>query len=418
MNVQSTPPASPATGEGDSITARLAARYVRAEPGTRHLARFEDLRAVLRSDGMHQAGAADSPTEKDDPTRASIFFLSGDEHRRRRGAIIGFFTPKAIATRHMPIIAATADRLIAEFQRKGRTRLDDMSFMLTSTVVAEIVGLTETPLRPMMRRIERANGTPDVWRGGIRKLLAPIKSRFYAMAFLLRDVKPTIAARRRERREDLISRLLDEGRSDIEILVECTTFGLAGMGTTREFVVVAALHLFGKDALRRRFLDGDDAEKMEILKEILRLEPQASMIYRTAGEAVQGASAETARAGERLSLEIRAANLDEAAVGPNPLQIDPDRARKMKNNGAWMSFGDGAHFCPGWQVALTETRVLLDRLFRVPGLRLTRYPDMKWTPPMLQSYQFLNAVIECDPVQPRSATMGQERRQGITGDRE
>ncbi|MCP5401843.1 MAG: cytochrome P450 [Novosphingobium sp.] len=374
----------------------MAAAHVFPEPGTRHVRRFEQLRAVLRNDAMRQNGASLSPTEKEDPTLASIFFLHGDEHRRRRGAIIGFFTPKAIATRHMPIITETADRLIADFRNKGRARLDDMSFMLTSTVVAEIVGLTETPLRPMMRRIEMANGTPDVWRGGIRKLLAPLKSRLFGMAFFIRDVKPAIAARRKQRREDVISRLLDEGRSDIEILVECTTFGLAGMGTTREFVVVAALHLFENEDLRRRFLEGGDAEQMEILKEILRLEPQASMIYRTAAERVEGVLPETIEKGERLSLGIRAANIDEEAVGPNPEKIDPDRARKMKNNGAWMSFGDGAHFCPGWQVALTETRILLDRLFRVPGVRLTRYPDMEWTPPMLQSYQFVNAVIECD----------------------
>jgi cytochrome P450 len=393
MNVQTKPP-SPS--EGDSITARLAARYVHPEPGTRHLARFEQLRTVLRSDGMRQGGAADAPIEKEDPTRASIFFLYGEEHRRRRGAIISFFTPKAIASRHMPIITATADHLIEQFRRKGRARLDDISFMLTSTVVAEIIGLTETPLRPMMRRIEMANGTADVWRGGIRKLLAPLKSRVFAMAFLFRDVKPAIAARRKQRREDLISKLLDEGRSDIEILVECTTFGLAGMGTTREFIVVAALHLFENEGLRSRFLAGDAADQTEILKEILRLEPQASMIYRTASEGVEAETLDTIAPGERLSLEIRAANLDEAAVGPDPLRIDPDRARKMKNNGAWMSFGDGVHFCPGWQVALTETRILLDRLFRVPGLRLTRYPDMEWTPPMLQSYQFVNAVIECD----------------------
>ena len=396
MNVQGKPSTPPEAGESDSITAHMAAHYVFPEPGTRHLWRFEDLRAVLRSDATRQGGAANSPTEKEDPTLASIFFLHGDEHKRRRGAIIGFFTPKAIATRHMPIISDTADKLIEDFCRKGRARLDDMSFMLTSTVVAEIVGLTETPLRPMMRRIEMANGTPDVWRGGIRKLLAPLKSRLFGMAFFLRDVKPAVAARRKQRREDVISRLLDEGRSDIEILVECTTFGLAGMGTTREFIVVAALHLFEKENLRRRFLDGDDAEKMEILKEILRLEPQASMIYRSSAERIEGVLPETIEAGEQLSLEIRAANLDEEAVGPNPGRIDPDRARKMKNNGAWMSFGDGAHFCPGWQVALTETRVLLDRLFRIPGIRLTRYPDMEWTPPMLQSYQFVNAVIECD----------------------
>ena len=381
----------------DSKTACMAARYVLPEPGTRHVSRFDQLRKILRNEAMHQNGAALAPIEKDDPTRASIFFLHGEEHKRRRGAIINFFTPKAVATRHLPIITEAADALIADFRRKGRVRLDDISFALTAKVVANIIGLTETPLLPMMHRIENANGTTDVWRGGIRKLLAPLKSRFYGMSFFLRDVKPAIAARRASRREDVISRLLDEGRSDTEILVECMTFGLAGFGTTREFIIVAAWHLFDNEPLRRRFVGGTDAERMAILMEILRLEPQASMIYRTATGAADDGTERPVAPGERLSLDIRAANLDEAVVGANPGRIDPDRAAKMKNNGAWMSFGDGAHFCPGWQVGLTETRILLERLFAVPGIRLERAPDLDWTPPMLQSYQFKNAVITCDP---------------------
>lgn len=398
MNIDAKAPAFKRLVDGDSITAGMAEIYVHPEPGTRHMRDFEELRAVLRNDAMRQDATPDTPIEKSDPARASIFFLYGEDHRRRRGALISMFTPKAIITRHMPVITETAETLIANFQKRGRARLDDMAFLLTATVVAEILGLTETPLRPMMHRIEMANPTPDIWRGGWRKLIAPLKSRLYGLAFLYRDVKPAIAARRTQRKDDVISKLLDEGRNDLEILVECMTFGLAGIGTTREFIVVAALHLFEKEDLRRRFVDGDDAEKMEILKEILRLEPQASMIYRTASDKVEQGLSRPIERGERLSLEIRAANLDETVVGPDPKRIDPDRARKMKNNGAWMSFGDGSHFCPGWQVGLTETRVLLDRLLRVPGLRLTRYPDMAWTPPMLQSYQFVNAVIECDRV--------------------
>lgn len=379
----------------DSKTASVGARYIAPEAGTRHLRHFAQLRAVLRHQGMHQNGATQSLTEKEDPTLASIFFLHGEAHRHRRAAIISFFTPKAITTRHMPLIEETADHLITTFRREGRARLDEMSTYLTSKIVTEIVGLNASPLLPMMHRIEAMNSTPAMWQGGLRKWLAPFKSRLFGLWFLYRDVKPAIAARRTARQEDVISRLLDEGRSDIEIMVECTTFGLAGMGTTREFIVVAALHLFDKPALRERFLCGDDGERMAILMEILRLEPQASMIYRTAREeATDGVV--PIEPGERMSLDIRAANLDENEVGPCPARIDPDRARKMKNNGAWMSFGDGPHFCPGWQVALTETRVMLDKLFRVPGIRLTRAPDMKWTPPMLQSYQFENCVIECD----------------------
>ena len=380
----------------DSKTAAMAAQLVLPDKGTTHVRRFEQLRAILRNAVMRQNGAPDAPNQREDPMMASIFFLHGEAHRRRRGAISNFFTPKAIATRHLPSIERTADQLLADFRRRGEARLDDISFHLTSHVVAEIIGLTETPLLPMMHRIESANGAPDIWRGGLRKLLAPLKSRYYGLSFFLRDVKPAIAARRQHRREDVISKLLDEGRSDMEIMVECMTFGLAGQGTTREFLVVAGWHMFDDDALRQRFLDGDDAGRTAILMEILRLEPQASMIYRTATGPVQDETTGAIAQGERLSLNVRAANLDQTVVGPDPARIDPDRAAKQKNNGAWMSFGDGAHFCPGWQLALAETRVLLDKLFRIPGVRLVRAPDIQWTPPMLQSYQLVNAVIACD----------------------
>lgn len=383
-------------GRTDSKTAAMAAHHVAPEAGTTHIHRFDQLRAVLRSAVMRQNGAPDAPNARDDPMMASIFFLHGEAHKRRRGAISGFFTPRAITTRHLPGIARTTDALLAEFRARGEAKLDEISFHLTAQVVAEIIGLTETPLLPMMHRIESANGAPAVWRGGFGKLIAPFKSWFYAMAFYLRDVRPAVAARRRQRRDDVISKLLDEGRSGLEIMVECMTFGLAGQGTTREFIVVAAWHLFDDAALRASFLDADEAGQTAILMEILRLEPQASMIYRTAMSALDDPAAGPIAAGERLSLNVRAANLDEALVGPDPARIDPGRATRQKNNGAWMSFGDGAHFCPGWQLALAETRLLLDRLFRIPGVRLVRAPDMQWTPPMLQSYQLVNAVIACD----------------------
>ncbi len=380
----------------DSKTAAMAARYVKAEPGTRLVDRFEHLRQILRNEAMRQSGVGVAPVEQNDPMRASIFFLDGEAHKQRRAAIIGFFTPKAIKTRHLPVMQASAERLIAQFRAKGRARLDVMSLRMAAAVVAEIVGLTESDIDAMSRRIEQSNGTPLAWRGGLGKLIAPLKSRFYGLLFFYRDVRPAIAVRRTARREDVISRLLDEGRSDMEVLVECATFGMAGMTTTREFIVAAAWHLFDKAALREQFLAGDEAEQNAILSEILRLEPVAGMIYRTADEDDRESTGEAISAGTRLSLHIRSANLDESAVGAEPDKLDPTRAARLRNNGAWMSFGDGVHFCPGWQVAITETRVFLDKLLRVPGVRLVRPPDMAWVPPMLQSYELRNAVIACD----------------------
>jgi cytochrome P450 len=385
-----------ARGGSDSKTLRMAAEVIAPEPGSRLVQRFADLRRVLRGAASLQSGVEVAPVEQDDPTRASIFFLDGEAHFKRRAAIAGFFSPQAINKLHMPVMQTTADALIAEFRASGQARLDQLSLRLAAAVAAEIIGLTNSDVAGMARRIEGASRATMAGRGGLWKVLAALLSRFYGLQVFTRDVLPAIAARRAARRQDVISRLLDEGRSDKEILVECMTFGLAGMTTTREFIVVAAWHLFEREDLRRSYLDGDDAAKMDILMEILRLEPVASMIYRTVGEDMEDVAAEGLAAGSRVSLCIRAANLDMAEVGPDPARLDPDRARRRKANASYMSFGDGDHRCPGWLVALTETRVFLDKLLRVPGVRLVRAPDIRWAPPMLMSYELRNAVIACD----------------------
>lgn len=96
-----------------------------------------------------------------------------------------------------------------------------------------------------------------------------------------------------------------------------------------------------------------------------------------------------------LAVSIRAANLDEAAVGACPHDIDPDRVRARGVGGAALSFGDGNHRCPGANVALQETRVFLDRLLRLPGIRLVREPAVRWVGE-LGSYEVRGAVVACD----------------------
>ena len=87
--------------------------------------------------------------------------------------------------------------------------------------------------------------------------------------------------------------------------------------------------------------------------------------------------------------------LDELGLEVSGQRLGPDRAQRMKTPGSYLSFGDGSHRCPGAQVALNESRVFLDRLLRVPGIRLQREPDLNWTE-ALMSYELRNAVVTCD----------------------
>jgi cytochrome P450 len=175
------------------------------------------------------------------------------------------------------------------------------------------------------------------------------------------------------------------------------TYAGAGMVTTREFIVVVAWHLFEKPELRARFLNGGEEEQYAILEEILRLEPVGMFLYRRSEDAVPQGLAEDVKPGSTYAIDLRAANQDEAAAGQCPHMIDPDRAKRMKVTGSYLSFGHGSHRCPGAQVALAETRIFIDRLFRIPGVRLEKAPRVQWCA-ALNSYELRDAVVTCKTV--------------------
>ena len=57
-------------------------------------------------------------------------------------------------------------------------------------------------------------------------------------------------------------------------------------------------------------------------------------------------------------------------------------------------FGDGPHRRPGAAVALHEGAFFLDRLFRVPGIRLAQMPTIT-SNPLVESYELRGAIVEC-----------------------
>ena len=387
--------AAPA-GPDERKSARMAERYARSSPGEFNVRDYQLGRHILRSPGMVQAGLGTNEVMVDDPAHAPVFFLDGEDHRRKRAAIARFFTPRAIHNHHRPVMEAMADELVGELRRRGRLRLDDAAWRLAVVVASEIVGLDDSRAPGMCRRLDAVLRQTDIYdMPPFRKLLASILARINVMIFYHKDVLPAIKRRRTMYEQDIISHLLAEGYSNKAILIECMTYATAGMATTREFITMAAWHLFDNDLLRQRFMSGDEAVQMAIIEEILRLEPVATFLRRRAeGQQPADGPAEI-RHGTTYAIDLRAINTDEAVTGPNPHVLDPDRAARMKVGGPYMSFGDGSHRCPGAQVALTESRIFLDRLFRVPGLRMVKTPAIGWNS-SLMSYELRGCVIACD----------------------
>jgi cytochrome P450 len=381
----------------DRKSARLASQHIALPPGTRVTGTFALARQVLRSGAMKQMLLGADRFKAQDPMKVPVIFLDGEPHRRKRSAIARFFTPRAVSTRYRIVMEQCTGALIQKLRSAGEARLDEISFQLAVTVAATIVGLTNSDQTALASRIDAALSSSllqaSTWMG---RLATELRRRYRVLIFFFRDVRPAIAARRAARQDDVISHLLDEGYSDSAILVECVTYAAAGMVTTREFIVMAAWHLFEDAALFKRFVDGSEEDQFAILEEILRLEPVASIIHRRADEDVAFQAADPMAASTLTAIDIRAVNSDAAVAGPCPYRLDPDRAKRMNTNGSFMSFGDGSHRCPGAQVALHETRIFLDRLLRVPGIRLQRRPDMAWHDELM-SYELRNARVSCDP---------------------
>jgi len=385
--------------QDDRKSAAIAAQRVKLPKNHKGISAFEQGRAILRSPAMKQAGLEGAELAMDNPEQAPVFFLDGEPHRRKRGAIARFFTPKIIETRHQRIMEETTGALLAELRAAGTGCLDQMSWRLAVSVAGEVVGLSiGLDERQKLRLAHDIEGIMERTRlVGFSGLKYRVMDLFYtirALRFHFRHVLPAIRDRRKVPREDIITHLIAENYSAKAILMECMTYAGAGMVTTREFIVMVAWHLLDRPDLRSRYLASGKEEQMAMLEEILRLEPVATLIYRSA-EASGLTLPEGISPGATYAINLRQANVDEAATGPCPFALDPDRAKRMSGNGAYLSFGDGAHRCPGAQLALTETRIFIDRLLRLPGIRLATPPRVDWND-ALMSYELRGAIVICD----------------------
>ncbi|MFD4574612.1 cytochrome P450 [Streptomyces sp. NPDC058417] len=340
-------------------------------------------REVLRHPDTVQAGLGVETVEKlPARSRRPVLYQDGPGHREQRRQTARFFTPRRVDEHYRPLMARVAEEQIAVLRAAGTAQLSDLSFTMAIEVVSDIIGLRHS--RPgLRRRLERF--FPE--RFGRPGLTSP--SGLYWLArqntswlrIHLADVRPAIRAHRRQQRDDLISHLLAGGCSPAEILGECLTYAAAGMVTTREFICVAAWHLFDDPELRGRYRAAAEPERLAMLQEILRLEPVVGRLARRTTAPLRLTTADGTASvgpGELITLYVDAANTDQRVVGPEAGRVRPGRVLGLGPGAAGLAFGDGAHRCPGSTVAVLEADALLSRLFALDGLRLAGRPRVSF----------------------------------------
>lgn len=371
--------------------------------GVWHIRGYQQAQAVLRSDCVRQAGFQAEMLEKlPNYMNPPILFLEGIQHQKQRRQTAKFFTPRTTDNQYRQLMKEFSEEIVADFMRAGRADLSQMSMKMAVRVAAQVVGLTDSRRKGMSGRIDHfLQQNPADFGWNFRQLKSFLQTQFDLLRFYLLDVQPAIKARQAAPKEDVISHLLASGYGNVEIMTECITYGAAGMVTTREFIGVAMWHCLKNRELHQLMLNADQETRYAFLHELLRLEPVVGSLYRrtTADLTLDHETSKvTIPAGALIELHIYAINGEESVVGQQPLHLCPNRemsARKPKVSQYVMSFGDGAHRCPGAYIAIQESDIFLRSILGLEGIRIEQPPTVTYNQ-IVKGYELRNFIIAVD----------------------
>lgn len=370
----------------------------RAEDGVWHITGYSEAKAVLLADVL-QAGFNAEVMEKIPMQVARpVLYQDGVPHREQRSQTQKFFTPSAVQQRHLPLMEQYANEIIADFKLTHQGDLNKMAARIATNVVADVVGLNNSPREGMARRLDTILHSDLDISITPAKIIPYLKLQAMVFQFIVRDVRPAVRARRAAPQEDLISHLLSKGYSEASIATECITYGAAGMVTTQEFICVVFWQMQRHPELRERFIQGDQPARFQVLHELLRLDPVVGHIFRRAASELQIPSdgqMVTIPAGAKIDLHLYEINADPRVVSGNPLEIDSQRSYDRGIPDSILGFGGGPHRCAGEHLAIAETDIFLRKLLAVPGLRIVKEPRMGRNE-TIQGYELREFLVAAD----------------------
>jgi cytochrome P450 len=318
--------------------------------------RFEPLAQLLPADKLRRMapilGTASRWTVLLDPP----------EHTRLRGLTQKGFSPKTLQPVRASVELLTNSLLDAVQDRREMELIADFALPLPAMVIADLLG-AEPEDYPRF----------SAWSKSIARLFAvsefsdefidELSQSFLELNNYLRGL---IEDRRRVRRHDLISHLLDvqeQGAllSDEEMQAECILLLVAGHETTVNLIGTStrALLLHPEQAQKLR---DKPSLMLNAIEEFLRYDG-VKWVTRMAREDIEIGGARI-DAGDLVVLVVGAANRD-------PSQFpDPDRLDITRTQGRHLGFGNGPHFCEGAPLARIEIEIAMNTLLRrIPQLR-------------------------------------------------
>ncbi|MFC8452997.1 cytochrome P450 [Kitasatospora sp. NPDC057223] len=297
----------------------------------------------------------------------SILQSNAPHHARVRSLIASVFTARRVAALE-PAVVAAVERLLDEMAGQGADGspvdfMDAFAFRLPVGVICELLGVPEADryrFRGLTADLTGALELVSLW--------SELEVADEAADELARYFAELAAQRRAHPEDDLVSALVqvaaaDTGRlSDQELLANLVLLLVAGFETTTNLLGNSLALLFEHPQVAAGLREGA-ISPAALTDEVLRFDSPVQLTSRIAltdGLTVEGVDVP---GGSVVFVLIGAANHDPARY-PDPSVFDPTRTDSQP-----LSFGGGAHYCLGSQLAKLEAAVAMPAL-------LARFPRL------------------------------------------
>jgi cytochrome P450 len=339
-----------------------AYRWLRDEMPVHHVAerdlwvlsRFEDVQAAVSDPARFSSekGISLAPIPFGDAIPPNLLTLDPPRHDQLRRLVSRAFTPRTVADLE-PRVREVTNELLDELVVDGHMDFMDLAAGLPTIVIAELLGVPAGD-KEMFRRWVESVITLDPSEMGRGGGGASILDLF---AYL----QTVIDERAAERRDDLISALLDaevdgERLEPGEVLGFTLILLAAGFETTKN-LLGNAVWLLDEHGDARARASADPGLMPQVVEEVLRFESPVVGLARTTTRDVEVRGVLIPE-GSRVQMNYASANRDDRAfVDAEVFDIDrPDQRH--------IAFGHGIHFCLGAALARLEGRVGLEEVLR------------------------------------------------------
>jgi hypothetical protein len=296
-----------------------------------------------------------------------LIFMDPPEHTRLRKLLNKGFSSAAIEGLR-PQVEAIVDGMLKPLQHGREVDLmREFANPMPVRIISELLGVPQQMHDTFVhwsRAIAMFRGSPD-------RTVEHARAAQDALIELTEFFRKTVAQRRRNKGNDLISLLIDieeEGEvlTEEELYAQCIGLLFAGHETTRSLIGNGMYTL-----LQHPQETAELREKPEMIRsaveEILRYESPVQFTARVLKEDSE-ICGQQIRKGWTVLCMLGAANRD-------PKQFkDPNRLDLKRLNNQHLAFSAGFHFCIGAQLARLEGQIALLNLVQ-------RFPEMKLTGP-------------------------------------